>query len=108
MAWLPEPGRSHVVARAEPLTDRTPTGERLERQLVTVRRLGYATSAGERQTGVGSVSAPVAGPPEVLIAVVSISGPESRIGRISGKRLAPAVVAAAREIEAAMGGTPGA
>jgi DNA-binding IclR family transcriptional regulator len=103
MAWLPEPGRSHAVASAEPLTDRTPTGERLERQLATVRRLGYAISAGERQAGVGSVSAPVLGPFDALIAVVSISGPESRIGRISGKRDAPAVVAAAREIEETMG-----
>lgn len=106
MAWLPEPGRSLAVAQAESLTDRTPTGERLERQLATVRRLGYATSAGERQTGVGSVSAPVVAPLGALTAVVSISGPESRIGRISGKRHAPAVVAAARDIETAMGGGP--
>jgi DNA-binding IclR family transcriptional regulator len=104
MAWLPEPGRSHAVASAQPLTDRTPTGERLEGQLGTVRRLGYATSAGERQAGVGSVSAPVLDPLGALVAVVSISGPESRIGRISGKRFASAVVAAAREVEEALGG----
>jgi DNA-binding IclR family transcriptional regulator len=71
--------------------------------VATARRLGYATSAGERQPGVGSVSAPVLDPVDGLVAVVSVSGPESRLGRISARRYAPAVVAAAREIERALG-----
>ncbi len=55
------PGRG-AVRRARPLTPATPTGDRLRRQLATARRQGWATSAGERRTGVASVSAPVAGP----------------------------------------------
>ena len=51
----------------------------------------------------GSVSAPVSGRHDELIAVVSISGPTSRVSRIGAKRYAPAVMAAAREIEAALG-----
>ena len=73
-------------------------------QLATAKRLGWASSAGERQDGVGSVSAPVFGPLGELVAVVSISGPISRVSRIGAKRYAPAVTAAAREIEAAIGG----
>ena len=41
------------------------------------------------------MSAPIFEPLGALIAVVSISGPEQRIGRISAKRFAPAVVEAA-------------
>ena len=36
---------------------------------------------------------------------VSISGPISRVSRIGAKRYAPAVMTAAREVEAAIGGT---
>ena len=94
---------AELVASARPLTPRTPTGEQLERQLATVRRVGWASSAGEREPGVGSVSAPIFEPLGALIAVVSLSGPEQRIGRISAKRYVPAVVDAAREIEGALG-----
>jgi DNA-binding IclR family transcriptional regulator len=76
----------------------------LERQLVTARRLGWASSAGEREPGVGSVSAPVNELHGALLAVVSLSGPEQRVGRISAKRYAPAVLEAAREIMNALGG----
>lgn len=103
MAWTPEPARSDLVARAREITPATPVGERLHRQLAAARRLGWASSAGEREQGVGSVSAPVLGARDELIAVVSISGPTSRIGRIEAKRYAPAVTTAAREIEAALG-----
>ena len=99
---------AELLAAAEPLTPRTPSGEQLERQIATVRRVGWASSAGEREPGVGSVSAPIFEPLGALIAVVSISGPEQRIGRISAKRYAPAVIDAAREIEGALGVSPGA
>ena len=101
MAWTPEPARS-VVARARELTAATPVADRLRRQLATTRRLGWASSAGAGH-GVGSVSAPVLGAHDELIAAVSISGPTSRIGRTGAKRYASAVTTAAREIEAALG-----
>jgi DNA-binding IclR family transcriptional regulator len=103
LAWMPRQEQERFAAQVVPKTDATPTPERLLQQLATARRQGWASSAGERQAGVGSVSAPVLGPLGELIAVVSISGPTSRIGRISAKRYAPAVIEAAREIERALG-----
>ena len=98
----PEQADAHI-ARAQELTPATPTGERLRRQLATIRRQGWATSAGERQVGVGSVSAPVRGARGETIAAVSVSGPTSRISRADARRYAPAVVTAASEIERALG-----
>lgn len=103
MAWTAEPARSELVARARAITPETPVGGRLRQQLATARRRGWASSAGERERGVGSLSVPVLGRHEELIAVVSISGPTSRVSRIGAKRYAPAVIAAANEIEAALG-----
>jgi len=102
LGWFPATMREELVAMAEKLTEATPTRDRLRRQVATARRRGWASSAGERLEGVGSVSAPVRGVQDELIAVVSISGPVSRVSRIGAKRYAPAVVAAAREIERAM------
>jgi DNA-binding IclR family transcriptional regulator len=106
LAWAPESDRRRLLRRAKRPTPLTPTGERLERQLVTARRRGWTSSSGERQPGVGSVSAPVLGPRGDLVAVVSVSGPATRMGRASAARYAPAVVAAAREIARALGVTP--
>jgi DNA-binding IclR family transcriptional regulator len=103
MAWTPEPARSELIARARRYTDATPLGERLRRELTTIRRRGWASSTGEREDGVGSVSAPVLGRDDEPIAVVSISGPTSRVSRAEATRIAPAVVAAAHEIERALG-----
>ena len=50
-------------------------------QLSAVRRRGWAQSIGEREPGVGSVSAPVRGPNGRVVAALSISGPIERITR---------------------------
>ena len=105
LAWMSPSARQELMANARSLTPATPTKERLTQQLATVKARGWASSAGERQEGVGSVSAPVFGPAGELVAVVSISGPISRVSRIGAKRYAPAVMTAAREVEAAIGGT---
>jgi DNA-binding IclR family transcriptional regulator len=99
-------GKVFLAFGTEPLRERLLKGldHPTERELATIRRLGWAWSAGERQAGVGSVSAPVVAPHGALTAAVSVSGPASRIGRISAKRYAPGVKAAAAEIERAMGG----
>ncbi|HEX6844989.1 MAG TPA: IclR family transcriptional regulator [Actinomycetota bacterium] len=77
--------------------------DRLRRQLHATRQRGWADSHGEREPGVASVSAPVIGPGDALLAAVSISGPASRLAPLRAKERAPAVLAAAREIERAMG-----
>ena len=72
-------------------------------ELNTIRSRGWAESVAEREAGVASVSAPVFGPDGELRAAVCTSGPISRLGDPPGDRLAGPVVAAAREIESALG-----
>ena len=66
--------------------------------LSAVRRRGWAQSIGEREVGVVSVSAPVRGPSNKVIAAVSISGPLERLGRQPGRIHAAAVVATAARL----------
>lgn len=76
--------------------------ERFARDVGLVRERGWAASVGERQQGVGSVSAPVRGPDGRLVAVVSVSGPAARMGRGGGRRYVPSLLRAASDIEAAL------
>ena len=87
----------------ERFTDDTPDETTLRRDLARIRKLGWGWSAGERESGVGSVSAPVRDAGGYVIAAVSVSGPISRIGRISAKSYAGAVVEAAKEIGSLLG-----
>jgi len=66
--------------------------------LSAVRRRGWAQSIGEREAGVASVSAPVRGPNNKIIAAVGISGPIERLGRQPGRLHAAQVVATAARI----------
>ena len=94
LAW--DPDRIRQVRRAA-------DPDRFARDVEMVRTRGWASSAAEREAGVGSVSAPVVGPNDVLVGVVSVSGPVGRMGRASGRRAVPALLRAAREIEGALG-----
>ena len=89
--------------RPERLIRKAEEPQRFAHEVELARSRGWASSAGERQPGVGSVSAPVIGPYGILAAVVSVSGPASRMGRISARRYVPAVLEAAKEIERAAG-----
>jgi DNA-binding IclR family transcriptional regulator len=66
--------------------------------LAAVRRRGWAQSLGEREPGVGSVSAPVRGPGGRVVAAVSVSGPLDRLTRTPGRLHAVAVVGAADKL----------
>jgi DNA-binding IclR family transcriptional regulator len=94
LAFAPDPGR-HIRKAADPV--------RFGRDIELVRTRGWASSVDERQQGVGSVSAPILGDRDVLLGVVSISGPSSRMGRANARRYVPAVLEAARRIESALG-----
>lgn len=94
LAFAPDPGR-HVRKAADPV--------RFGRDVELVRTRGWASSNGERQQGVGSVSAPILGDRDVLLGVVSISGPSSRMSKANAKRYVPAVREVARRIESALG-----
>ena len=71
--------------------------------LTTVRRRGWASSVGEREQGVASVSAPVFGPAGTVVAAVSVSGPIDRLTRQPGRLHATEVVAAGRALSRAAG-----
>lgn len=66
--------------------------------LASVRRRGWAQSMGERETGVGSVSAPIRGPNHKVIAAVSISGPVDRLTRSPGRHHSATVLKAAQQL----------
>lgn len=70
--------------------------------LAAVRRRGWAQSIGEREVGVASVSAPVRGPGNRVVAAVSVSGPLDRLSRQPGRMHAPAVTAAADKLTEAL------
>jgi DNA-binding IclR family transcriptional regulator len=100
LAWLDDDRRTRILETVDEV-------DSLDRQLHTVRRRGWAESVAEREPGVASVSAPVFGPDRTLLAAVSVSGPASRLGNLRSRRYAPAVVDAARQIEGALGVSPG-
>jgi DNA-binding IclR family transcriptional regulator len=103
VAWASEPDRERLLRRVERFTPRTPTATQLRGQTDAIRHRGWSMSSGERERGVGSVSAAVLGQDDELVAVVSMSGPESRVGTLAARRFSRAVTAAAREIERALG-----
>lgn len=70
--------------------------------LAGVRRRGWAQSVGEREPGVASVSAPIRGSGNKIIAALSVSGPIERFGRAPGRLHANAAVAAAARLTEAL------
>lgn len=72
--------------------------------LASVRRVGWAQSAGERERGTASVSAPVYSPAGKVIAAVSIAGSIERMSRQPGRVYAEAVVEAGTQLTAALRG----
>ncbi|MBV2365522.1 IclR family transcriptional regulator [Streptomonospora sp. NEAU-YY374] len=73
-----------------------------ETALQSVRRRRWAQSVGEREQGVASVSAPIAGPGGRVIAAISVSGPIERLTRTPGRLHAQAVTSAAEKINEAL------
>lgn len=90
-------GAKVLLAWADSQTQRTvlPDAEFGERVLLEIRRRGWAQSAGEREPGVASVSAPVRDSNDTVVAAISVSGPIDRIGRKPGARWAADLLAAA-------------
>jgi DNA-binding IclR family transcriptional regulator len=70
--------------------------------LSAVRRRGWAQSVAEREQGVASVSAPVRGPGNRVVAAVSVSGPLDRLTRQPGRLHAVHVMAAAERLTEAL------
>ena len=93
--------RTIVPAGAVLPLDQGSAGKVLRGEPDVVRR-GWAQSVEEREAGVASVSAPVRRD-GAIVAAVSVSGPVERTSRAPGRRYGAAVVAAARQVESAMG-----
>lgn len=74
--------------------------------LAQVRRRGWAHSVGEREQGVASVSAPIRGPGNRVIAAVSVSGPLERLTRSPGRLHGGAVTSAAERISESLRRAP--
>ncbi|KXZ59667.1 IclR family transcriptional regulator [Brevibacterium sp. HMSC08F02] len=92
LAWE-EPDRLHTGLR----------GARFSATMLSgVRRRGWAQSIAERERGVASVSAPVRGPSNRVVAAVSISGPVDRLTRQPGRLHAQSVVEAGRALTEAL------
>ena len=92
LAWE-DPDRIHAGLRDASFTAATLAG---------VRRRGWAQSVAEREQGVGSVSAPVRGPSNKVVAAVSVSGPLDRMGRVPGRAHSQSVLAAAARLTEAL------
>jgi DNA-binding IclR family transcriptional regulator len=71
-------------------------------ELAAIVRRGWASSTGERQDGVASVSAPILVSGK-LLGALCVSGPASRLGQKQCRELAPVVIAAAGDLAAAAG-----
>jgi DNA-binding IclR family transcriptional regulator len=98
LAWTNDADRERVLQ-----TLPRQEWDRQARQVATTTRRGWADSVGEREAGVASVSAPVLDRQGSIVATVSVSGPANRFGTAGGRRYAPAVTAAALEIQEALG-----
>lgn len=75
----------------------------LERQFRRFRRLGYAWEAGEGESAVGCVAAPIFGPRHKLIAAVSTTGTLDRLTRRGISELGGLVKGCARHMSVSMG-----
>ena len=92
LAWE-EPDRLHRGLQGARFTATTLAG---------VRRRGWSQSVAEREQGVASVSAPVRGPNNRVIAAVSVSGPIERLTRQPGRLHAQSVAEAAARLSEAV------
>jgi len=90
-------GAKVLLAYADAATQQAilPAARFTDRTLAEVRKRGWAQSAGEREPGVASVSAPVRDGRGAVVAAVSVSGPIDRMGRRPGARWAADLLAAA-------------
>jgi DNA-binding IclR family transcriptional regulator len=105
LAFVPEADAARVLrSDLEPLTTETIHDRNvLEERLNEIRRNGYATSRGERQSGAGSVAAPVFGSDGRVVGSISVCGPLARFDAETVARDIPLVVASAARISAQLG-----
>lgn len=72
-------------------------------ELVIVRQRGYATAVGELEPGLAAMAAPVRSGSGDVLAALSISGPETRLGRTRIAELVPVLMREAATVSARLG-----
>jgi len=72
--------------------------EALRHELVSIRNQGCATSEGEVEHGMYSISAPIMSRNGAMIAAVTLAGPSFRVAAAKGQALVSRVVQAANQI----------
>lgn len=107
LAFAPPDLREHVLTGPlERLTPKTKVSrEELEHSLAKIQSSGVTCSFGERQSGTGSVAAPVFGIDGYARGSLSICGPVHRFDEAAVERFAPLVREAAREVSLQLGAT---
>ena len=83
MAHLPPEHLDQIVSRGLPAyTEHTVTDRaKLREELEEIRQAGYGLAEEELEEGLSAVAAPVRNHEERIVAVVSVSGPSSRLPR---------------------------
>ena len=99
--WLPLPHPDAPAERFPAVLEMIPYGKDNWRRNADTARGEWLASVAERAPGVASVATPVRDGYRV-VAAVSVSGPVDRVTKRPGQRFGDQVVAAAREIEAAV------
>ena len=113
LAFLPEAEREQVLSGDSlvSLTGKTITDPaELRRRIERVRLTGVAQSDGERQSGAGSVAAPVFGFDGEVVGSISVCGPAYRMHREAREQIIPHLRRGAEEVSLALGwrgGLPG-
>jgi DNA-binding IclR family transcriptional regulator len=87
-------------------TDRTITEPaELAGQLAAARQQGFAEAIGEREPDLAALAAPVLGRGGVLVAILGLQGPASRLTASRRRAVRPALLGAAAELSRAIGGS---
>ncbi|GAA2202626.1 IclR family transcriptional regulator [Sinomonas flava] len=104
LAFDPEARAAIEASELTRFTENTPgTWEQLDAQVELARSQGFFAAFGERNSDVGSISAPVYDHLGDLAAVLGVGFPLQRIGPDDVEWLGPAVARAAREASEAIG-----
>lgn len=106
LAFLPSETIDRIVDQgmARLTSETVADPDQLRQGLEQIRRLGYATSRGERQHGAGSVAAPLFGAGGDVLGALSVCGPVSRFDPETVSALIPQVRAAAQGVSRQAGG----
>ena len=75
----------------------------LQKELVSIRKRGFAIGQQEWRLGVSGVAAPARDATGAVVAGLALSGPSDRLGKSRLLELAPAVVEAAQRLSATLG-----